>query len=257
MLHVRGEFMSTLLLRLAAPIQSWGVSSKFNRRMSNLEPTRSGVIGLVAAAMGRGREESLENFKLLKFGVRIDQPGRIGKDFQMVHSDGGKNSSWLTDRYYLEDAVFLAALEGKNDFLRSIEWALKNPVYPLFLGRRSCPPAGQLCLGMRETGMRDSLRQEAWQASPWYQRRAKYRKINNLEIVRDAEFEENAYTLRDEPKSFSQLRRRYDFRNVIREHIPLQAICKDMGDTKGNDISTEHDPMALWEGYDVSFKSED
>lgn len=241
--------MSTLLLRLAAPMQSWGLSSKFNRRMSNSEPTRSGVIGLVAAAMGRGREESLAEFSSLKFGVRIDQPGRIEKDFQMVHRDEGKkSSSWLTDRYYLADAVFLAALEGDNDFLNDIEWAFKNPVYPLFLGRRSCPPVGRLCLGIRETGMRDSLRQEAWQASPWYQRRAKYRKIDKLEIVRDAEVEEDAYeVLRDEPKSFSQLRRQYNFRNVIREHIPLQVICKDIGGIVGNDIFTEHDPMALWE----------
>ena len=250
--------MSTLLLRLAAPMQSWGVSSKFNRRMSNSEPTRSGVIGLVAAAMGRGRGESLAEFSSLKFGVRIDQPGRMEKDFQMVHRDEGKkSSSWLTDRYYLADAVFLAALEGDNDFLKDIEWAFKNPVYPLFLGRRSCPPAGRLCLGIRETGMRDSLRQEAWQASPWYKRRAKYNKIASIEIVRDADVEENAYeVLRDEPKSFSQLRRQYDFRNVVRERILLSKIVEATSDFAKGDIPTEHDPMALWEEYDVSFKSE-
>ena len=238
--------MSTLLLRLAAPMQSWGVSSKFNRRMSNLEPTKSGVIGLVAAAMGRGREESLEDFMLLKFGVRIDQPGRMEKDFQMVHRiEGKKSSSWLTDRYYLADAVFLVALEGDIDILEKIEWALKNPVYPLFLGRRSYPPVGRLCLGVREKGMRDALRQEAWQASAWYQRKAKYRRIYSLEIVRDAELRENAYALRDEPKSFSQLRRQYIFRNVIREYVSLQDICQDF---EKNYISTEHDPMDLWEG---------
>ena len=238
--------MSTLLLRLAAPMQSWGVGSKFNRRMSNLEPTKSGVIGLVAAAMGRGREESLEVFKLLKFGVRIDQPGRMEKDFQMVHrTEGKKSSSWLTDRYYLADAVFLVALEGDNELLGRIEWALKNPVYPLFLGRRSCPPVGRLCLGIREDGMRDALRQEAWQASAWYQRRAKYRRVHSLEIVRDAEFGENAYALRDAPKSFSQLRRQYIFRNVIREYVPLQVLCQDI---EKKYIATEHDPMSLWEG---------
>lgn len=240
--------MGSLLLRLAAPMQSWGVKSKFDRRMTNLEPSKSGIIGLIAAAMGRGREESIEDLCLFKLGVRIDQPGTLEKDFQMAHPSNENVFPWLTYRYYLADAVFLVALEGNNDSLKNIEWALKNPVYPLYLGRRSCPPAGRLCLGIRETGMRDSLRQEAWQASPWYQRRAKYRKIDKLEIVRDAEVEEDAYeVLRDEPKSFSQLRRQYIFRNVIREHIPLQVICKDIGGIEGNDISTEHDPMALWE----------
>lgn len=247
MLRVRGERMSTLLLRLAAPMQSWGVSSKFNRRTSNLEPTRSGVIGLIAAAMGRGREESLTAFSSLKFGVRIDQPGMLEKDFHMVHREG---SSWLTDRYYLADAVFLVALEGDIDFLRKIEWALGNPVYPLFLGRRSCPPTGKLCLGIRDAGMQESLRQEKWQASLWYQKRARYRKTDYLEIVRDAENGENSYVLRDEPQNFSQLRRQYNFRNVVREQVPLPNDSEAA-------ISTEHDPMTLLEGYDVSFKGKD
>ena len=57
--------MSTLLLRLAAPMQSWGISSKFDRRTTNMEPTRSGVIGMLAAAMGLSREEPLDVFKAL------------------------------------------------------------------------------------------------------------------------------------------------------------------------------------------------
>lgn len=74
--------MSTLLLRLAAPMQSWGTSSKFDRRTTQMEPTRSGVIGMIAAAMGLSREASLALFKPLKFGVRIDQPGTIKKIFR-------------------------------------------------------------------------------------------------------------------------------------------------------------------------------
>ena len=50
--------MSTLLLRLAAPLQSWGASSKFGRRATEREPTKSGVIGLVAAALGIRRTEA-------------------------------------------------------------------------------------------------------------------------------------------------------------------------------------------------------
>ena len=50
--------MATLLLRLAAPLQAWGADSKFETRKTNREPTKSGVIGLLAAALGLRRDES-------------------------------------------------------------------------------------------------------------------------------------------------------------------------------------------------------
>ena len=49
--------MATLLLRLAAPLQSWGMDSKFETRKTNREPTKSGVVGLLAAALGIRRDE--------------------------------------------------------------------------------------------------------------------------------------------------------------------------------------------------------
>ena len=67
--------MSTLLLRLAAPIQSWGVASKFDTRDTAREPSRSGVIGLLSAALGRSRTDNLDDLKTLRFGVRIDRTG--------------------------------------------------------------------------------------------------------------------------------------------------------------------------------------
>ena len=44
--------MATLLLRLAAPLQAWGSDSKFETRKTDREPTKSGVVGLLAAALG-------------------------------------------------------------------------------------------------------------------------------------------------------------------------------------------------------------
>lgn len=44
--------MSTLLLRLAGPLQAWGTESKFETRRTEREPTRSGVVGLLMAALG-------------------------------------------------------------------------------------------------------------------------------------------------------------------------------------------------------------
>ena len=99
-----GDVMSTLLLRLAGPMQSWGVESKFEVRRSGTEPSKSAVIGLIAAAMGRRRDSSLDDLNQLMFGVRVDQPGVIQRDFQMVKNE---KTSYLTYRYYLADAVFL------------------------------------------------------------------------------------------------------------------------------------------------------
>ena len=49
-----------LLLRLAGPLQSWGMLSHFNERDTARFPTRSGVIGLLAAALGIARDEPLD-----------------------------------------------------------------------------------------------------------------------------------------------------------------------------------------------------
>lgn len=249
--------MSTLLLRLAAPMQSWGISSKFDRRTTNMEPTRSGVIGMLAAAMGVSREDSLDAFKVLKFGVRIDQPGTMKQDFHMVHRENGsKSTAWVTYRYYLEDAVFLAGLEGPSEFLAKLESALMHPVYPLALGRRSCPPAEPLVLGIRDVDLLTALRQEEWQASSWYQRKAKWQHITSLEIVRDAGLNENGYAVRDFPESFSQKRRLYHFRNVIREQIALSQLVDSENTEKKQEVPTEHDPMELLEDSDVSIKNQ-
>lgn len=250
--------MSTLLLRLAAPMQAWGINGRFNRRMTNTEPTRSGVIGMIAAARGFSRENSLESFKTLKFGVRVDQPGTIQRDFHMAHRDkdkGSKELTWITYRYYIEDAAFLVGLEGSEDFLEVIKNALRHPIYPLFLGRRSCPPTEPMFLGIRNETLKEALSQEKWQAAPWYQKKAIQKKLTFLEIIRDVDPGENGYAVRDVPESFSQKRRLYDFRNVVREHIPLVNVYKPSSGRQLSEIPTQHDPMALLEDYHVPIKS--
>ena len=81
--------MATLLLRLAAPLQSWGTDSKFEVRKTGREPTKSGVVGLLAAAMGIGREEPerLEPLNRLRFGVRVDQEGSLLVDYHIARKE--------------------------------------------------------------------------------------------------------------------------------------------------------------------------
>ncbi len=122
--------MATLLLRLAAPLQSWGSDSKFETRKTGREPTKSGVVGLLAAALGLRRDdtEGLARLNGLRFAVRADQEGSLLVDF---HTAKSRDTSYVTYRHYLQDAVFLAGLEsGDEALLRELEDALQAPGLP-------------------------------------------------------------------------------------------------------------------------------
>ena len=106
--------MPTMLLRLAAPLQSWGGSSKFEIRATEKMPTKSGVVGMLAAALGRRRDADLSDLNGLRFGVRADREGENITDFHMAHAS---KSSYVTYRHYLSDAVFLAGFEGERETL--------------------------------------------------------------------------------------------------------------------------------------------
>ena len=112
--------MTVLLLRLAGPLQAWGVKSRFTVRSTELAPTRSGIIGMLSAAIGRRRTDPIEDLLSLRFGVRKDQPGQVIRDFHTARSLDGKDSMPLSNRYYLADAVFLAGIEGDRPSWRAL-----------------------------------------------------------------------------------------------------------------------------------------
>ena len=143
--------MATLLLRLAAPLQAWGADSKFETRKTGREPTKSGVIGLLAAALGLRRDEREALLRLtgLRFGVRVEREGQLLVDYHTAKTQDEK-ASYVTYRHYLQDAVFLAGIESEDAaLLQQLQQALLHPVFPLYLGRRCCPPTLPLCLGAR------------------------------------------------------------------------------------------------------------
>lgn len=233
--------MSTLLLRLAAPLQSWGVASKFDTRGTAREPSKSGVIGFLAAALGRERDEKMDDLNVLRFGVRIDQPGTILRDYHTAMLDS-KAPPFVTTRYYLADAVFLVGLEGEEGFLNKLDKAVQNPFYPLYLGRRSCPPVGQLVVGIRNLGLLPALEAEPWQACEWFQKKRGSRAIR-LTVVHDAGPEEpGAFLRRDLPVSFDQRHRKYAFR-MVRDAFETVEMGGLTGPTEG---PTEHNAMADW-----------
>lgn len=147
--------MNGLLLRLAGPLQSWGERSVFTAtRESAPFPTRSGLIGMFAAAEGRPRATALDDdpYAGVQFTVRADRPGTLLTDF---HTAGGgrpdhltaatsagkhKSAAVITRRDYLTDAVFVVAVQAPDDTLQRIAQALSAPHWAPYLGRRSCVP---------------------------------------------------------------------------------------------------------------------
>jgi len=147
---------NTLFLRLEGPLQAWGGhESKFVIRRTMEAPTKSGVIGMLCAAMGVPRqqagEEWLPMLSGLRMGVRIDRPGirwwdyhTVGAGMKMRIAEGErktKSGAMLTRREYLCDASFLIALQGEPALIAELENAVKTPTWTLYLGRKSCPPS--------------------------------------------------------------------------------------------------------------------
>lgn len=173
--------MPTLLLRLVGPMQSWGTTSRFDQRDTGKEPSKSGVIGLLAAAMGIDRENwpDLEPLTRLALGVRHDRPGVPKRDYQtagcatgdtIIKADGKPSKDGVvSQRFYLADAAFLVGLEGDDRvFLEKAHAALLNPVWPLALGRKSYVPSEPIWLedGVQDASLREVLARWPWIASP-------------------------------------------------------------------------------------------
>lgn len=148
---------STLFLRLEGPLQAWGVQeSKFVIRRTAEAPTKSGVIGMLCAAMGISRPDAaaewLSRLSALRMGVRIDVPGvrwwdyhTVGAEMQMRTAEGKhKDGAMLTRREYLCDASFLVALQGHPALIAELAAAMQSPQWTLYLGRKSCPPSRPL-----------------------------------------------------------------------------------------------------------------
>lgn len=214
--------MPTLLLKMSGPLQSWGTQSRFRRRDAGHEPSKSGVIGMVAAALGRSRNEPVDDLVSLKFAVRTDAPGTLIRDYQTAKNwaKNPKGDALLSARMYLSDAVFVVALEGQHKQIEAIESALKKPVYPLYLGRRSCPAGYDLVLGIREESAEEALRSLEWQV-PEY-RRKDFIDAVELPILRDAQPGERGDRVQDIPVSFSPEHRQYASREVVLDK-PVQV----------------------------------
>jgi CRISPR system Cascade subunit CasD len=214
--------MAVLLLRLHAPMQSWGSRSKFDDRLTEREPTKSGIIGLIAAAFGYRRYETDEIQKLstaLKIGILAECDGEVFYDFQMVKHSNPKKDPWISKRYYLSDASFIVGLEGEKDFLEKVSFALTHPYFPLYLGRRSCPPVGQVVLGITDKTLYEALKTYA----PTDRRTRLLLESND------------GYLVKDVPITFNREHREYGLRYVKSEYIGQDDTTDYFSEITGGD----------------------
>jgi len=241
--------VSVLLLRLAGPLQAWGDSSRFSRRMTRREPTRSGILGMLAAAQGRRRTDPIEDLIALRFGVRTDQPGRVLRDFQTARTVDGSTSMPLSERYYIADGVFLAGVDGDDSLVEGLATAVRSPKFPMYLGRRSCVPSRPVFVDVVDGGLEEALGEAPWQASEWFQRQQArrtggtgYRCSLSLDGAGDrvdsSDLNESVERVRDIPVSWDPRRREYEWREVI--HTEVSVTTPEVRSVR----ATRHDP---WE----------
>lgn len=221
--------MKTLTINLEAPLQSYGNPVSFSRRTTSYFPSKSAVIGMLAAAMGFHREDQqILELNSLSFAIRIDQPGQTLSDFQTVEWKSGTRK--ITYRDYLQDAIFVVAISSEdNQLIDTLYSALKHPKFQLFLGRRSNPPAGPLKLQIfTDKGPIEVLKSLKWQASRWYCKKIRSNKVS-IEIIADANLlpDRKSYNsmIKDQVISFDQKNRQLGFRLISKQRINLDNEC--------------------------------
>jgi len=228
--------MKTVLLKFSGPLQSWGTDSHFETRHTDSHPSKSAVIGMIAAGLGihRDEDDKISRLNRLDFAVRIDQTGQILRDYHTVKKykeNGDFERTYVTNRFYLQDAVFVVAL-GNNDgeLIQDVKTSITHPYYSVFLGRRSLPPTVDIFLDVVDTDIVTALKNYPWQAAAWYQEK----NSNRLQIFADALLlnSEGLCIRNDEVISFSQRRgRRFNSRKeayiTVDAVVPKQSLEHD------------------------------
>jgi CRISPR system Cascade subunit CasD len=156
-----------LALRLEGPLQSWGFDGQYNRRNTGLMPTKSGIAGICCAALGYPRGSDQERAFLVSFGatrmtsiaiprasLQKELPVRRLQDYHTVQNTttakGDTKDCHITHRQYLMDAAFGIIFEGEAELLSKIAAKLLDPVWGLWLGRKSCIPSAPILTGLKD-----------------------------------------------------------------------------------------------------------
>lgn len=228
--------MSGIVLRLAGPLQSWGEHSTFSERDTLRFPTRSGIIGMFAAAQGISRGQPLDRYHPLTFTVRADRPGTLLRDFHTTGgglprdrtvptASGGRRPAGtgtvVTRRWYLTDAVFTVAAEGPGSLIEEIAGALRAPHWQPYLGRRSCPPDQPLLLRVTGGDPAADLRE----AVPLPRHRTDGKDYITVGMITETPVRDAPVTdVNDVPDISGRYERRYRARAVYQAAIRVPAV---------------------------------
>lgn len=208
--------MEYLALMFDAPLQSWGFASRFQRRTTGPYPTKSGVVGLLCAALGAAKGSIMESEWLPRLdGLRMtivviprktastnadtredEIQIRFMDDFHTVldtrHAIGTPNKdAVITHRQYLLDARFGVILGGEREVMSLVAEAARNPVWGVWFGRKCCLPAARLY----RAGPCDE--ESAWRALIGDQARERFSRVEDVDC-----FEEGQDSINDRPVSF-------------------------------------------------------
>lgn len=228
--------LASLALCFDAPMQSWGQQSRFVVRDTATEPTKSGVIGLIAAALGvaRGDDAAIAELARLRMGVRVDREGTVERDYHTVQNvpdtEGKRHRGVESWRYYLAGALFLTVLEGQETELRHLHQALATPRWPLYLGRRAFLPARPIVSTGDPAVIIGRPLEEVLASYPWLENQPRVRSTPDrgeprwLRTVTDSNAADPAAELRnDHPLSFASGNRRHGPRFVRIGHVQLTS----------------------------------
>jgi CRISPR system Cascade subunit CasD len=212
-----------LALYFDAPMQSWGFQSRFDRRTTLGYPTKSGVVGMLCAAMGvqRNDRESIRQLASLDMHVLVLAPAQRMTDFHTVGGgydpkmnrdclpakvDGGSPATVVTYREYLLGGKFAVLFHGDATLLERCESGLRDPKWGVWFGRKSCIPAAPICHGLFHS------KDEAVKHFEELSGHSTVREISEV-----ARFDEGMDTLSDVPVDFST--REFSVRRVVSESV--------------------------------------
>ncbi len=231
-----------LLMWFEGPLQSWGHDSKFGRRDSLEFPTKSGVFGLLCCALGAGGSQrdwlskwadcdmQVSAYILENKAAQAELRQPLLRDFHMVGSGYDSQDPWqsllipktsegkkavgggskITYRYYLQDMAFAVILQGAEQDLTELQSALQNPVWDLYLGRKSCVPAEFVEQGIHVDSETAFAKAEEFAFAK--NRSLAYR-------VLQGEHDGNVITLNDIPIEFGEHKLYRDRRVTIMENV--------------------------------------
>jgi CRISPR system Cascade subunit CasD len=217
---------------------------------------------LLAAAQGRRRSEPIEDLLRLELGVRTDHAGTVLRDYHTVSDYRGepllsasvnargvqkktspKKYTAVTERFYLQDAVFIAAVASTDrGVLDGLRDALRRPAFPLALGRRCCVPTLPIVLDFPDRRLWQGTPAEVLAHVPWYPANVRYgsetvRTRIRLPITVDDPAGQDMRS--DVPVSFDPHRRGFATRRVRHGWVDAPAAAQP--------AAIPHDPFELLE----------